>query len=63
MTQPEAHEGHTEALRFGDRKEKGLWRRFRFFLKDHPTPLVWTWKFAESILKRMVKNKIKILFL
>lgn len=53
MTQPETHEGHTEALRFGDRKERGLWRRFRFFLQDHPTPLVWAWKFAEAVLKRM----------
>lgn len=53
MTQPETPEAHTEALRFGDRKEKGLWRRFRFFLQDHPTLLVWTWKAAAAILKRM----------
>jgi hypothetical protein len=53
MTKPEAYEAHTEALHFGDRKEKGIWRKFRNFLQDHPTPLVWTWKGAEAILKRM----------
>ncbi|MCZ7531991.1 MAG: methylenetetrahydrofolate reductase C-terminal domain-containing protein [Acidimicrobiia bacterium] len=53
MTQQEAFEAQTEALRFGDRKEKGIWRKFRFFLQDHPTPLVWGWKLAEAVLKRM----------
>lgn len=53
MTQTEIREGHTEALRFGDRKEKGLWRRFRFFLQGHPAPLVQSWKVTETVLKRM----------
>jgi hypothetical protein len=46
------YNANTAALRFGDRKEKGLWRRFRFFLQDHPKPLVWTWKLAEAVLAR-----------
>ena len=53
MTPPDAYQAHTEALRFGTRKEKGIWRRIRFFLQDHPTPLVWTWKLAEAVLKKL----------
>ena len=53
MTQTEAYEAHTEALRSGTRKENGIWRRFRFFVQDRPTLLVWIWKFAEAILMRM----------
>jgi len=53
LTQSETQRAHTEALRLGDRKERGLWRRFRSFLQDHPTPLLWTWKLAEAVLKRM----------
>ncbi len=52
MTQVETQERHTGALRFGDRKERGLWRRFRSVLQDHPTSLVWSWKVAESTLRR-----------
>ena len=51
MTHSEVRERHTVALRLGDRKESGLWRRFRFFLQDHPTPLVWVWNVAEMVLK------------
>ncbi len=32
---------------------KGLWRRIRFFLQDHPTPLVWAWLVTKTILKRL----------
>ncbi|MFV1963560.1 MAG: methylenetetrahydrofolate reductase C-terminal domain-containing protein [Acidimicrobiia bacterium] len=53
VMQSETQQAHTEALRFGDRKETGLWRRFRSFLQDHPTPLVWAWKITETVLKRM----------
>lgn len=53
MTRSEVRESHTVALRFGDRKERGLWRRIRCFLQDHPTPLVWAWNVAEIFLKNM----------
>jgi len=53
MTQPDTKMADTEAFRFGTRKEKGLWRRFRFFLQDHPSGLVLTWKAAEAVLARM----------
>jgi hypothetical protein len=48
-------DAHTEALRFGDKKQGALWRRFRFFLQDHPAPLVWIWKSTEAILGRMCR--------
>ncbi len=53
MTDSAQYEAHTEALRFGNRKENGIWRRIRFFLQDHPGPLVWTWKAAEAVLSRL----------
>ena len=53
MVQSKSNEAHIGLLRHGDRKERGIWRRFRFFLQDHPTPLVWTWRATEPIIKRM----------
>lgn len=53
MTHSQATEDHTEALRFGDRRENGLWRRFRSFLQDHPTILAWAWNITEMVLRRM----------
>lgn len=47
------YDTHTEALKFGDRKERGLWRQFRFFLQDRPTALVFSWKMAEAVLPHL----------
>ncbi len=47
------NDANADVLRFGDRKERGLWRRFRLLLQDNPAPLVWTWKLAEAVLPRM----------
>jgi hypothetical protein len=53
MSTRDTYDAATEALRFGDRKEKGLWRRFRAFLQDHPTPLVLVWKAAAAVLEHL----------
>jgi hypothetical protein len=53
MTQPGTYEAHTESLRFGDRKETGVWRRFRFFLQDHPRLLELIWRGAAAVLSRL----------
>ena len=53
MTTKTPTEASAETFRLGHRKQTGLWKRFREFLQDHPTPLVWAWKLAAFLLGRM----------
>lgn len=47
------YKAHTDALKLGSRRERGLWRRFRTVLQDHPTFLVLTWRMAAAVLARL----------
>lgn len=51
---------HAVSLRFGDRKERGLWRRFRFYLQDHPKVLERLWRLNAIVLRRM-RRPVEIL--